>query len=153
MTINPAPGPPGPKGMNWCGSWNAIVTYAVDDAVEYQGRSYISVRAGSNQLPATSGSLPTCINAQYWQLFADKGMEGLTWKGTWDVATPYYADDVAYWDGSSYVALQDNTGHQPTGLPADIYWSFLAEKGEDGQNATGGGEGSGKTYSSPVFRK
>ena len=129
MTINPAPGPPGPKGMNWRGPWNAIVTYAVDDAVEYQGRSYISIRAGSNQLPNSAGSnLPVNINAQYWQLFANKGTEGLTWKGTWNVGTPYFADDVTYWDGSSFVALQDNTGHQPASGPMIFIGISLLKK-------------------------
>lgn len=146
LTINPIPGPPGPRGLNWMGPWNALTMYAVDDAVSYQGRSYVSIRAGSNQLPSPGGT-------SYWQLLADEGIPGLNWKGQWDVATNYAINDGVYWDGSSYIALQAGIGHQPVGGSADAYWSLLAKKGNDGKDAEGGGEGGSLQYSSPYSGK
>jgi hypothetical protein len=35
--------------LNWQGTWNSTTSYAVNDAVAYNGSSYISIQAGSNQ--------------------------------------------------------------------------------------------------------
>jgi hypothetical protein len=60
-------GPVGPPGMNWKGAW-ASGTYALNDAVQYQGSSYISTAAGNTQTPPTAP----------WSLFASKGDPGTT---------------------------------------------------------------------------
>ena len=59
-------GAQGEKGLNWQGEYSGATAYVVDDAVEYQGSSYICI------LDST-GNLPT--NATYWELLAAKGGE------------------------------------------------------------------------------
>ena len=63
-------GPTGPTGLDWLGTWNSGTAYAVNDAVVYNGSSYISIQAGSNQEPDTSSS--------YWTLLAQSGAAGAT---------------------------------------------------------------------------
>ena len=58
--------------LNWRGTWNSGVTYAIDDVVEYTDgsvtSSYIAVAASSNQAPSASG----VENSSYWN-FVSKG--------------------------------------------------------------------------------
>ena len=58
--------------LNWRGTWNSGLTYAIDDVVEYTDgsvtSSYIAVAASSNQAPSTSG----VENSSYWN-FVSKG--------------------------------------------------------------------------------
>jgi hypothetical protein len=52
----------GPVGLSWLGSWNSGTGYAVNDAVQYNGSSYISIQGGTNHVPDAS---PT-----FWSLLA-----------------------------------------------------------------------------------
>lgn len=61
----------------------------------------------------------------------EAGDTGITWESTWDIATPYSARDVVYYDGSSWIATQDNVGKTPSAI--SDYWDLLALKGEDGE--------------------
>ncbi len=65
-----ATGPTGPAGLNWQGTWSSGTGYAVNDAVAYNGSSYISIQAGSNEEPDTSSS--------YWTLLSQAGAAGAT---------------------------------------------------------------------------
>src|SRR5206468_9256074 len=47
-------GPTGPVGMTWQGTWSGSTPYAVNDAVAYNGTSYLSIQAGANHQPDTS---------------------------------------------------------------------------------------------------
>jgi len=46
----------------------------------------------------------------------DAGGPGLTWRGIWAIGIQYHTGDVVYRNGSSFVALQDNIGSEPTGF-------------------------------------
>ncbi len=66
-------GPQGPQGtaggaMAWEGAWDSGTAYDVNDAVVYEGSSYIAIQAGTNQNPASATT--------YWTLFAQKGAQG-----------------------------------------------------------------------------
>ncbi len=63
-------GATGPAGLNWQGTWSSGTAYAVNDAVAYNGSSYISIQAGSNEEPDTSSS--------YWTLLSQAGAAGAT---------------------------------------------------------------------------
>ena len=63
-----ATGATGAVGMNWQGTWIGVTAYAVNDAVAYNGSSYIAIQAGSNQEPDTSSS--------FWTLLAQVGASG-----------------------------------------------------------------------------
>lgn len=58
----------GPKGANWRSTYNASITYNVDDVVEYLGSSYICILQGLNKPPTNS---PT-----YWAMLAQRGNDG-----------------------------------------------------------------------------
>ncbi len=67
---DPGPaGPTGSRGLNWRGGWNAGSDYAKDDAVYYNGSSYVAVvNIG------TSGAVPG-VSAN-WDIVAQKGASG-----------------------------------------------------------------------------
>src|SRR5438105_4895809 len=44
----------GSGGVNWTGPWSGITPYAVNDAVSFNGSSYISIQAGTNRQPDMS---------------------------------------------------------------------------------------------------
>ncbi len=60
------------------------------------------------------------------------GPPGMTWRAAWDNATPYLINDAVSRNGSSYIAIANNTNVDPaidvnpvTGLGTD--WDLLAE--------------------------
>jgi hypothetical protein len=87
-----ATGPTGPEGMNWLGAYDNGTAYVIDDAVSYNGSSYICKLA-------STGNLPT--NTTYWDLFAQKGADGA---GSGDVIGPSSAVD------SNFAAFDTTTG-------------------------------------------
>lgn len=58
----------GAKGMNWKGTYNPATAYVLDDAVAYNGASYICIQAGTGKQPDT--------NPTYWAILAQKGGDG-----------------------------------------------------------------------------
>jgi len=64
-----ATGATGPVGMIWEGTYNAGTPYVVNDAVAYQGTSYICIQNGTGQTPNPSGTA-------YWEVLALKGTDG-----------------------------------------------------------------------------
>ncbi len=87
----------GPEGLNWLGAYNNATAYAIDDAVSYNGSSYICKLA-------STGNLPT--NGTYWDLLAEKGAPG---SGSGDVVGPASstANAVALFDGTSGKIIKD----------------------------------------------
>jgi hypothetical protein len=92
-----AQGPQGPAGLNWLGAYSGATAYVVDDAVSYNGSSYVC------KLNST-GNLPT--NSTYWDLLAEKGAPGA---GSGDVNGPAGSvnSGVALFDGTSGKLLKD----------------------------------------------
>ncbi|EJL57977.1 putative carbohydrate binding protein [Rhizobium sp. CF122] len=75
-------GPMGPAGYaNPRGTYSAATAYARNDAVLYNGSSFVALQATTGNAPPT---LPTTANA-YWQLTSIKGTDGT---GTGDVVGP-----------------------------------------------------------------
>src|ERR1700691_248197 len=62
-------GATGPQGLTWQGAWNISATYALNDAVGYNGSSYISLIA--NNTSNEPDSVPTA-----WSLVANAGATG-----------------------------------------------------------------------------
>jgi hypothetical protein len=65
-----------------------------------------------------------------------QGPKGLNWKGAWNAATHYVADDddAVSFSGSSWRAVRDNTNVVPV-EGAD--WTTIAEKGDRGPQGSG----------------
>jgi len=64
-----------------------------------------------------------------------QGPKGLNWKGAWDAATHYVADDAVSDKGSSWRALRDNENVTPI-EGAD--WTIVAQKGDTGPQGNSG---------------
>lgn len=58
-------------------------------------------------------------------------------RGIWNNTTQYFKNNMATYNGSAFIALQDNVDKTPPTLPtqSNAYWSLFAEKG--GTGATG----------------
>ncbi len=64
-----AQGPTGPAGLNWVAvGWTNLVSYAVNDAVFYNGSSWVASQSNSSQPPA--------VGSAYWSLLAQQGAQG-----------------------------------------------------------------------------
>jgi hypothetical protein len=94
-----ATGATGPEGLRWLGAYAGGTSYIVDDAVSYNGSSYICKLA-------STGNLPT--NTTYWDVLAEKGAAG---SGTGDVVGPASAvnDRLVAFDGTTGKLIKDST--------------------------------------------
>ena len=63
------PGPVGPAGLEWQGAWVSGATYAVDDAVGYDGASWFCIAP-------TSGTTAPDLDTTHWALLAAQGATG-----------------------------------------------------------------------------
>jgi hypothetical protein len=159
-----AAGPAGVAGtgMVFRGSYLSTVNYAVNDAVSFQGASYISV-AASNQ-----GNAPGS-NPDRWSVLAAEGAAGMqgpagatgsagpqgaagpqgvpgasgaagavgiNYRGAWNSVASYQANDAASFGGSTYLAQVSSFGMQPDLYPAA--WAVLAQKGSAGPTGPAG---------------
>jgi len=61
------PGPAGPEGFVWRGAWAQVVEYKADDAVQFEGSSWIALRE-NQAVPPESGD--------NWALLASRGAHG-----------------------------------------------------------------------------
>ena len=144
----------GPRGLTWRGAYANASSYAVDDAVEYVGSSYVAIAAVPSGCSVAGGTGNTCsfafapTNTAYWSLLAKKGDvgttgsqgpkgDGLVWRGTYDSTKSYAANDAVQYLGSSYVAVAPLTpancsqtclDQNAPGLNAA--WQLLARQGE-----------------------
>jgi hypothetical protein len=179
-------GPQGARGLTFRSAWDSVTGYSADDAISYNGSSWLAKQANTNSAPSEGGD---------WTLLAQKGetgatgpqgvqgpegsqgpqgstgaqgpagpqgiqgppgetgpqgatgatgpqgpqgARGLTFRGAWDSATGYVADDTASYSGSSWLAKQANTNSAPS-EGAD--WTLLAQKGDTGATGTQGLQG------------
>ena len=93
-----ATGATGPEGLRWLGAYAGGTSYIVDDAVSYNGSSYICKLA-------STGNLPT--NTTYWDVLAEKGASG---SGAGDVVGPASAvnDRLVAFDGTTGKLIKDS---------------------------------------------
>ena len=61
----------------------------------------------------------------------------INWRGGWDYGTFYQVNDAVSYDGSSYIAVVNQSGNQP--YNGSGYWGLLALKGANGIDGTNGG--------------
>jgi hypothetical protein len=57
----------GIKGINWLGTWSSSATYTTNDAVQYNGSSFIALKQNSNVTPVAGAT---------WSLLAAQGNTG-----------------------------------------------------------------------------
>lgn len=156
-----ATGPQGPAVANYLGNYQSSVNYALHDAVNWLGSTYVSLIA------ANHGNTPD-QSPQQWAILAAQGATGATgstgvpgvagtpgapgqtgatgpqgppvaFRGEWLVGTSYTIGDAVAYGGSSYIALTSNTGRQPDMSPQ--YWGLLVAAGAAGPAGPQGTQG------------
>jgi hypothetical protein len=147
-------GSAGPPGMTYQGVWSNTTGYLINNAVSYNGSTYIATQGNSSNRP---DNYPTV-----WSLMAQSGAQGLqgvpgtpgtsgatgatgpagstgatgpqgpplTFQGEWLIGTSYAVGDAVAYAGSSYSSLVANQGRQPDVSP--LYWAVLAAAGATG---------------------
>ena len=88
-------GPVGPAGLEWRGAWNTNTSYAVDDAVGFNGSSWFCISA----VTGTGNSNPEIATTK-WALLASQGAQGI--QGVQGPTGPQGASGTATY--KSYVA-------------------------------------------------
>jgi len=58
---------------------------------------------------------------QYW----DQVTTGAAFRGTWSSLTQYYYNDIIAFEGTTYIALADNTGKTPSSVTTAHHWAIL----------------------------
>lgn len=57
-------------------------------------------------------------------------------RGNWNNTTQYYKNNLVFFNGSSFIALQDNLGKTPpSDIQSNVYWSLFANQGPVGKSA------------------
>lgn len=148
-------GPIAPAGLTWREAWSNTTAYVANDAVGYNGASYFCLVPHTGHEPPTSGTSNT-----WWALMSAQGApgpqgpqgvqgptgltgpqgdtgpigptgeRGINWRGTWNIATVYAAQDGVSYNGSSFVAKVSNTSVPPA---IGSTWDLIAEKGATGE--------------------
>ena len=93
-------GPAGPGVINWRGAYDSGTSYSVNDAVEYDGSSYISKYSGGQ-----FGNTPYS-GSSYWGLLAQRGQNGTDGSSN---SPSYYHSVWAYnqWYSASITTVND----------------------------------------------
>jgi len=156
-------GPIGPPGMTYQGVWSNGTGYAANDAVSYNGSTYIATQGNSSNQPDNYPAV--------WSMLAQAGAQGLqgvagtpgttgatgpagqagsngatgpqgpplTFRGDWLIGTSYAVGDAVAYGGSSYSSLQTNVDREPDVSP--LYWGVLAAAGATGPAGANGPQG------------
>jgi hypothetical protein len=149
--------------MTFKGAWSNGTGYAVNDAVTFNGSTYIAAQGNSSNEPDNYPGV--------WSLLAVEGSQGLqgvpgaagtngatgatgpagptgatgatgppvTFQGGWLIGTSYALGDAVSYGNSSYIALQANVGREPDNSPT--YWGLLAAAGAAGPVGATGPQG------------
>ena len=102
-------GETGPTGTSfiWKGDWSGATAYVANDVVASNGSAYVCILASTNNEPP---------NATYWNLLAQKGLDG---EGAGDVVGPALAvgDNFAAFDSTTGKLIKDS-GYAPSNFDA-----------------------------------
>ena len=104
--------------FNWKGTYVGATAYKIDDVVEYNGSSYISIQAGT-------GNLPT--DTAYWELMSQKGTNGTDGTDFGTILTTQ--GDIVYRDASGIARLGAGTSGQAlitNGTGANPSWGTVS---------------------------
>lgn len=124
---------------------------ALQDALTTVSQTLVDVnKAITNANTATTeantakqGALDATAQAQTALDAMQSLITNLGSKGVWNDTTQYYKNNLAVFNGSTFIALQDNLGKTPPTLPTqtNAYWSLFAEKGATGNTGLQGPPG------------
>jgi|LWDU01.1.fsa_nt_gi hypothetical protein len=98
------------------GEWVAAA-YVIDDVVLYAGSAYTCIAV------AASGNNPT--DTAFWVQSAG----GIEFMGAWDTSTTYKVNQIATFNGSTFIAITAHTGTQPI-IGGNAAWVLFASGGD-----------------------
>jgi len=167
-----ASGATGIAGMIYQGSYASTTNYGLNDAVTWQGSTYISLATGN------AGNTPS-LSPAFWAALAAQGAAGapgaagaagaqgltgpagasgaagaagptgatgavgMNFRGVWIAGTGYAVNDAATFGGSTYISAMSNSSSEP-----DLYpqaWNLLAQAGSVGPSGPPGTTGAAAT--------
>lgn len=142
----------GGSGLNWRGAWQESEdpAYAVGDAVEYNGSSYVLVELYGALLTPAAGDGSTNSG---WNLLSAAGTDGatgptgptgasFTYRSAYGTGGGYVVGDVVTYSGASYVNISDLASHTGDYPDTDTtHWGVLAENGAPGATGATGATG------------
>ena len=96
-------------------NWDPTTIYYQNDIVSYNRFTYISI---ADPIDENKDKVPT--NTLYWKLLHT----GYANKGNFSRVTEYKIDDVINFEGSAYIAIQDNINLSPTNIN---YWKKIVK--------------------------
>lgn len=137
----------GTSAITWKGTWSAATAYVKDDAVYYDGSSYICTTA-----VGPSASNPS-VDVANWDVLALEGQQGaagpagaagnagpagsigpvgIAYRGGWSALANYAQRDVVVYNGSAYICTVaiNASANNPTVAIAN--WDLLVSKGAQG---------------------
>lgn len=123
-------GEQGAVGINWRGPYQLGTAYEANDAVEYQGSSWIAVRR-TTAVPGISDD---------WDVLARKGRDGIGGGGstgrTFVVRTPVYTPNlVVDWSGTDEIRLTLTGDFSPTFIGAQDGQRCMLTLTQDGSGS------------------
>ena len=130
-TVSPWPpaqvtsvGIPGLKGadgdITWQGEWSSSTTYTLNQAVQYDGQSYVALQGGADKNPSSQTS--------YWSLMVSKGASGADGTaatisvGTVTTLAAGSTAAVTNSGTSAAATLNFSLPTGPRGLPGNLTW-------------------------------
>ena len=154
-------GATGATGLQWQWTLNLSTSYSLNDAVSYNGTSYISIGTGPGHQPDISpaswsvlagqgaagatgapgvagatGATGAVGSAGAAGSIGATGATGLQWQGTWNSTKVYALNDAVSYNGTSYISIGTGQGNQPDSSSA--FWSVLAGQGAVGATGAAG---------------
>jgi hypothetical protein len=114
-------GATGAPGMNFRGQWSPAVFYSLNDAVSFDGSTYLALASGSNQQPDQ--------NAQAWTVIAQAGSQGPT--GPAGTAATLSIGTVSTLPAGSSATVANS------GTPQDAILNFGIPQGATGPPGSG----------------
>ncbi|EON72257.1 collagen-like protein [Lysinibacillus sphaericus] len=96
---------------------------------------------------AKQGALDATAQAQAVISTMQSFINNMGHRTAWSETTQYFKNNMVLYNGSSFIALQDNVGKTPPTLPtqSNVNWSLFAEKGAKGDKGDKGERGTDGT--------
>lgn len=76
------------------------------------------------------------------------GAVGIVWQDRWDELVSYNTNDVVFYAGSAWIAIQSTTGDIPQA--GSLFWEVLVEVGDTGPTGPTGSTGADSTVTGPT---
>ena len=114
----------GATGINWRGSYSASASYALLDAVEYYGSSWICTAVTTGNAPPTDSD----GDSNYWELIV---ATPFIHKGEYASWNRYNTNETVLQNGTMWRCKQDGTRNAPPERPMGINddWEYVGASG------------------------